>query len=129
MKITRLEDVEAWKAARSLTSLVYSLTEAKVFDRDFELRRQMRGASISAMANIAEGFDAGSDPEFRRFLRIARRSVTELQSHLYVAIDRHYLDQNEFDRIYSRSLHVKNLVGGFLRHLKKPRISMQVPTT
>jgi four helix bundle protein len=121
MKITRIEDVEAWKAARRLTNLTYVVTEAKPFDRDFELRRQMRGCAVSAMANIAEGFDSGSDPEFRRFLKIARRSVTELQSHLYVALDRRYLEQERFHHIYAQTRDVKSLVGGFLRHLKKPR--------
>jgi four helix bundle protein len=39
------------------------------------------------MANIAEGFDAGSDAEFIRFLGYARRSASEVQSHLYIALD------------------------------------------
>lgn len=78
---------------------------------------------MSAMANIAEGFDSGSDPEFRRFLKIARRSATELQSHLYVAADRKYIDQKGFESLYAGTRDLKNLIGGFLRHLKKSRIS------
>jgi four helix bundle protein len=123
MKITRLEDVTTWKAARQLTHLKYMATEGRGFQRDADLLRQMRGAAVSAMANIAEGFDSGSDPEFRRFLKIARRSVTELQSHLYVAADRKYIDQKGFEGLYSSTLDVKNLIGGFLRHLKKSRLS------
>jgi hypothetical protein len=44
-------------------------------------------AAASVMANIAEGFDAGSDAEFIRFLGYARRSASEVQSHLYIALD------------------------------------------
>ncbi|MBI4866881.1 MAG: four helix bundle protein [Candidatus Wallbacteria bacterium] len=39
------------------------------------------------MANIAQRFDAGSDSELQRFLRMAQRSTTEVQSHLFVALD------------------------------------------
>lgn len=82
MKITRFEDIEAWKSARSLTNATYSLTRQKALESDWELRRQMRRASVSSMANIVEGFDACSDKEFQRFLRIAQRSTSELRSHL-----------------------------------------------
>lgn len=62
MKITRFEDIEAWQAAREMQKAVYEATGMKGFASDFDLRRQMRKTAISSMANIAEGFDAGSDP-------------------------------------------------------------------
>ena len=46
------------------------------------------------MANIAEGFDAGSDAEFIRFLGYSRRSASEVQPHLYIALDQGYIIQN-----------------------------------
>lgn len=70
------------------------------------------------MANIAEGFDCDTDPEFIRFLSYAFRSATEVQSHLYVALDRHYISQEEFDRVYSKATETKNLIGGFMRYLR-----------
>ncbi len=45
------------------------------------------------MHNIAEGFDSGSDPEFVRFLKMARRSASEIQSELYLALDRKYISE------------------------------------
>ncbi|HYV40548.1 MAG TPA: four helix bundle protein [Thermoanaerobaculia bacterium] len=119
MKITRFEDVEAWKAARRLVNLAYESTSGRSFIRDFELRRQMITSAASAMANIAEGFDSGSDPEFARFLRISQRSATEFQSHLYVASDRGYLEPEDFTRLYAAASEVKKLVGGFIKHLEK----------
>lgn len=70
------------------------------------------------MANIAEGFDAGSDAEFQRFLRMAQRSASEVQSHLYVALDRNYLDSRGFDTMYGQARQLKRLIGGFIRYLR-----------
>jgi four helix bundle protein len=117
MKIDRFEDIEAWKAARELTKLVYAATASKTFGDDVDLTRQMRRAATSTMANIAEGFDAGSDSEFQRFLRMAQRSASEVQSHLYVALDRSYLDGCGFDAIYGQARQLKRLIGGFIRYL------------
>jgi len=71
------------------------------------------------MSNIAEGFDAGSDRENLRFLKIAYRSVSEFQSHLYVAWDEAFVDKDEFDRLYGMARETKALIGGFMRYLKK----------
>ena len=119
MKITRFEEVEAWKAARRLVNLAYETTSGKYFSKEFELRRQMITSAASAMANIAEGFDSGSDAEFARFLRISQRSATEFQSHLYVASDRAYIEAEVFKRLYAAASEVKKLVGGFIKHLEK----------
>jgi four helix bundle protein len=56
------------------------------------------------MHNIAEGFDAGSNAEFMRFLNYAKRSCTEVQSELYVAFDRRYLTQQHFNTLSSKSV-------------------------
>jgi len=47
------------------------------------------------MHNIAEGFESGSDPEFVRFLKFSRRSASEVQSGLYLALDRGYISQDD----------------------------------
>jgi len=89
------------------------------FARDYRLRDQIQGSAISVMSNIAEGFDAGGDAEFIRFLDYARRSASELQSQLYIALDQDYIDQQQFNRIYRQAVETKRLIGGFTRYLKK----------
>ena len=72
-KIERFEDIDAWKKARVLTNRVYAVTNAGTFARDFQLRDQIRSASVSVMSNIAEGFErGGGDKAFARFLSIAK---------------------------------------------------------
>jgi four helix bundle protein len=118
MRITRFEDIDAWKKARLVTAAVYKTTTSASFSRDSALQRQMRRCAASTMANIAEGFDSGSRAEFSRFVRIARRSATELQSHLYVALDHGYVPEKSFQELYAGANEVKKLIGGFLRYLK-----------
>lgn len=51
------------------------------------------------MRNIAADFEAGSNPEFIRFLKMSRRSASEGQSELYLALDRLYITQVELDSL------------------------------
>jgi four helix bundle protein len=117
LKIVRFEDIEAWKASRRLLRQIHLITSSQGFRQNAELRSQLRRAANSAMANIAEGFNAGSDAEFARFLRISRRSATEAQSHLHSALDQGHITQDDFDRLYGIAEDVKRLIGGFVRYL------------
>ena len=97
--INRFEDVKAWQRARELAQQVYSVSGKGAFRRDYGLKDQIRRAAGSVMHNIAEGFDSGSDKEFIRFLVYARRSATEVQSQLYLALDQTYITESEFKRL------------------------------
>ena len=118
MKIKRFEDIEAWKEARELTKEIYALTKKPTFSRDYGLIDQIRRAAISIMANIAEGFDSNSDAQFISFLSYSQRSTSELQSHLYVALDQSYILENKFNELYNRIEKIKRLIGGFIKYLK-----------
>ena len=119
MKIERFEDIKAWQEARKLTKLVYTLTGRSSFAKDHGLRNQTRRAAVSAMANIAEGFDRRSDKEFTSFLNMALASVTEVKSHLYVALDQGYIEQSDFDMAYEQCSQTAMLIFGFMKYLSK----------
>ncbi|MFP4642341.1 MAG: four helix bundle protein [Chloroflexota bacterium] len=117
-KIERFEDIEAWKAAREVARRAYDISRSGEFARDFALRDQVQRAAVSIMANIAEGFDSGSNREFLKFLNYALRSATELQSHLYVALDQGYLNEEEFETLFAVVDKCKSLISGFSRYLR-----------
>ena len=119
LKIERFEDIEAWKLAREITVAIYRATDADDFSRDFGLRDQIRRAAGSIMHNIAEGFDAGSNAEFMRFLSYAKRSCTEVQSELYVALDRRYLTQQQFNTLYDQVRLTRAKIGAFIKYLNQ----------
>jgi four helix bundle protein len=121
MKIEKFEDLDCWKKARELANLAYDLTNQRSFGKDFQLRDQMRDAAGSVMYNIAEGFEAGSDAEFVRFLKISRRSASEVQSQLYLALDRKYITANQLQTVYNKATEVKRLLNGLIAYLRRDK--------
>lgn len=117
--IKNFEDLIAWQKARELAGNVYELTRHDKFSRDFGLRDQIQRAASSVMHNIAEGFEAGSDPEFVRFLKMARRSAGEVQSQLYLALDVDYITEDERQKAHSLAMEVKRLINGMMTYLRK----------
>jgi len=118
-KIQRFEELQSWQKARVLTNTIYDLTEHPRFTRDFRLSGQIQDAAGSVMHNIAEGFDSGTNPEFIRFLKISRRSASEVQSELYLALDRKYISQDELNSTYSLATETKKLINGLISYLRK----------
>ena len=118
-KIERFEDLHSWQKARMLTNLVYDLTGHTEFAEDFRLRDQIRDAAGSVMHNIAEGFDSGPNPEFIRFMKMARRSASEVQSQLYLALDRKYINTEELKKTYDIATEAKRLINGMIAYLRQ----------
>jgi four helix bundle protein len=75
------------------------------------------------MSNIAEGFARKSDKEFARFLDMARGSAIEVQSLLYVALDVHYMDGHQFERLHRLADEAASLIGGLTSYLRGARRS------
>ena len=125
MKIERFEDIEAWQLARELTRKAYDLRKKSAFARDFGLKGQIQDAAGSSMHNIAEGFDSETNPEFVRFLRYAKRSCTEVQSELYVALDQQYITNAEFQDVYDHAGRTRAAIRGFIKYLVSYQKSQQ----
>jgi four helix bundle protein len=116
-KAERFEDLVIWQDARCLRKEIYAVSNHGPFARDFEMRGQIRGAALSAMSNIAEGSERGSNKEFAQFLNIAKGSVGEVRSLLCGALDEGYLDQPRFDRLCSQALSVSRRCSCFITYL------------
>jgi four helix bundle protein len=117
MKIEKFEDLIAWQEARKLVNLIYDITHKNTF-KDFSLANQIQKAAVSVMANISEGFGRYSFKDSRQFFTMARGSIAELQSHLYVILDRNMISKNEFQNIYDQSIKTNKLINGLIRNIK-----------
>jgi four helix bundle protein len=117
-RIERFEDLTSWQKARELNHLVYDATRKGAFAKDFGLRDQIRGASVSVMSNLAEGFERGGNREFIQFLSNAKGSCGEVRCQLYAALDEKYLSEIEFKELYERSQEISRLISGFMACLR-----------
>ena len=116
--VKNFEELQAWQKARVLAGSVYQLTREGAISLDLAFCNQISGAAGSVMHNIAEGFEAGYDPEFARFLKMARRSAGEVQSELYLALDANYITNEELKQAYELAVEAKKLINGMLKYLR-----------
>jgi len=117
--IKQFEDIQAWQQARELVREVYKACAEGRLSRDFGLRDQLCRAAVSSMSNVAEGFAKKSDRDFAHFLDIARGSITEVQSLLYVALDVGYIEKSEFEKLRKRTEETASLISGLTSYLRK----------
>ena len=91
------------------------------FQSDYRLKDQSTGAAVSVMGNIPEGFVRRSNREFTQFLFISVSSAAELQSHMYVALDQHYIAREAFDEIYQQAEKTSKIISGLITYLRWTR--------
>ncbi len=84
----------AWQKADDLTVMIYHATEHFPSEEKFGLTSQLRRAAVSVAANIAEGSGRHSLKDFRRFLYLARGSLSEVQYYLHLSKRLGYLPEN-----------------------------------
>ncbi len=116
-KIEKLEDLLIWQKARELNKVIYEITSEGSFAKDFALRDQIRRSSISITSNIAEGFERKGTGEFKYFLSVAKGSLGELRSQLYLALDIKYLEEKRFEEINQFSIELSKMIGSFISYL------------
>jgi len=135
--ITRFEEIEAWQTARQLANLVYDLSEQGQFARDFGLKDQMRRAAVSVMSNIAEGFESRTLAMFLDFLGRAKGSAGEVRAQAYIALDRGYISQAQFDQLRDLAEKCSRQISRFMtyleslstvRQVREGRIEYNLPT-
>lgn len=91
--------IEAWKLADDLVVRVYEVTRAFPKEELYGLTSQLRRASVSVPANIAEGSARESKRDYLHFLYIARGSLTEAQYLIHLARRLRYLETGEADAL------------------------------
>jgi four helix bundle protein len=116
--VTKFEELEAWQLARELATEIFeAFSNSESFSRDYKLKDQINGSSGSVMDNIAEGFERGGRNEFINFLTYSKGSAGEVKSQLYRALDRKYIMQEQFDRLYEKTDLIGKKTGSFINYL------------
>lgn len=117
--VKQFEDLEIWKLARVLCGDINKIANKTGLRNDYKLYGQIDGSSGSVMDNIAEGFERNGNREFHQFLSISKASCGETRSQLYRVLDRNYINEEEFDKLYEQTIVLGKMIGGFMNYLKK----------
>ncbi len=108
-----------WGKAHLLTVSAYRATSTFPREETYGLTSQIRRASLSIPANIAEGCGRGSGPDLARFLQISLGSASELQYHLFLAKELEFLNAGQYEALDDQLGQVKRMLTALL---KKARV-------
>ncbi len=114
-------DLAVWKRAHELTLALYRVTKNFPKEEMYGLTSQIRQASSSIGANIAEGCGKRTDADFGRYLQNAFGSANELEYLLLLSFDLQFLKKTEFEDLTSQTIEVKKMLAAFLRKLNADR--------
>ncbi len=117
----RFEDLTAWQKARALTNATYALCKEKPLSNDFGLRDQLQRAAVSAMTNLAEGFERTHATEKVQFWHVARASAGEVRSLLYVVQDNGLASIDRSQAVQRLAIEVSALTKGLINSFRRPR--------
>ena len=112
-------DLDVWKYSRELVKKVYLLTKRFPKEEMYGLTNQIRRSVISVPSNIAEGIGRQSNEETIHFLHIAKGSLQEDETQLYLSFDLDYMSKEDLKNILENVISCKKLLNGFINYYKK----------
>jgi four helix bundle protein len=119
--VQNYKELDVWKKAVALTTELYELTGRFPDSERYGLTSQVRRAAVSIAANIAEGWGRGSTGEYIQFLTVARGSLMELETHLIVAGNLHFLNASECGPVSTQIHDIEKMLNRLIAVLKTRR--------
>ena len=114
----KFEKLIIWQKAMDLGEMVNETTDSFPQKELFNLSSQIRRAADSVALNISEGSTGQTNPEFKRFMRIAIRSLAEVVTCLHKAKRRNYISGEDFFHYYEYSFSLMNMMIAFEKNIK-----------
>ncbi len=111
------KDLDVWKDSIELVVEIYKITRGFPKEETYGLTSQIRRAAVSVPANISEGAARNYTREFIRFLRIARASLSEVETHLIISLKLNYLNENLFKIIQGKIFKVNAQLSGLIKSI------------
>lgn len=115
--ITDYRDLDVWNESMNLAADVYELTGSFPREEMFGMTSQMRRASVSVAANIAEGFGRQQTRSFIQFLRISQGSLKEVETLVLLAGRVGLASGEPVERLMARCQRIGKMLVGLVRKL------------
>jgi four helix bundle protein len=107
-----------WKESFQVSVDIYKFTKLFPSEEKFGIISQLRRASSSIPANIAEVAARQSSKEFIQFLYISLGSLSELDTFLLLCMELEYLDREIGNSYLEKLDHIGKLITGLIKKLK-----------
>jgi four helix bundle protein len=114
-------DLKVWEKAHDLALDCYGVTSGFPKHEIFGIVAQIRRSGSSIAANIAEGCGRGGNAEFQRFLQMAMGSASELEYHILLSRDLHFLDPGLHDQVHDKIVEIKKMLASLIRKVDQDR--------
>lgn len=117
MVYQKYTELEVWKKARSFASHIYSLSSKFPKEEQYGLTTQIRCCAVSIPSNIAEGSGRQHTKETIHFLTIARGSLYELETQLYISKDIAIISDEQLSICLEEIETLGELINGYIRYI------------
>jgi four helix bundle protein len=107
------KELKVWQYARSLVKEIYTATFSFPKDEMYALTQQIRRATVSIAANIAEGCGRGTNAQLAHFLDISQGSAYEVETLLILSADLGYINQVEYNDLVTKLTEIQRMLDGF----------------
>jgi len=107
------KEMKIWQKGRMLVKEIYQLTQKFPSDERFGLTSQARRAAVSIPLNISEGAGRGTDKDFSHFLDLARGSVNEVETLIFLSNDLEYISIEEVNYLLVKTEELGKMIVAF----------------
>ncbi|WP_194767451.1 four helix bundle protein [Tamlana sp. I1] len=114
----KFEKLIIWQKAMDFGEVIDKVSVEFPDKEKFNLSSQICRASDSIALNISEGSIGQSNPEQKKFVGYAIRSLAEVVTCLFKAKRRHYISEEHFLELYDESYHLMNMMSAFRKNIK-----------
>lgn len=112
-------ELDVWKEARTLANEIYTVTKNFPKEEQFGLISQMRRCAVSVPSNIAEGCGRNYPKDSIQFFFIARGSLYELETQIYIAFDQKYINDTLLKNLLLKLETTRKLLNGFIKYYQQ----------
>lgn len=119
--MTDFKQLKVWRKAHQMALDTYRVTAAFPKEEMYGLTSQLRRAAASIGANVAEGCGRRSDGEMCRFLQIARGSASEMEYHVLLARDLHFLNEQDFHNLTRQADELQRMLTGLIQSVRSSK--------
>jgi four helix bundle protein len=114
----KFEKLIIWQKAMDYGESIFRLSHKFPKEEMYNLTSQIQRAVDSIALNISEGAIGQSNPEFKKFIGFAIRSLAEVVTCLHKAYKRNYISEEEFSEHYEYAFNLMNMMVGFKEKIK-----------